>query len=355
MNRYDVLKEAKNEIFKTTEEKLFKKVGDKVKWLNPFNPQSRSEYFNQAPVMIAMMMDTKITTKGGEELTVWEAYDMKGNLKEGIELEAQDMLNMKSRVDKVVKMNHGNYDPDTPLAVKRAFLGRALSQFRVWAYQGFFERFHNEFKDYNLADRMNPESNYLVRKGRYQSYMAFFHADSNLAGVALPVGIVVQLLRKLVGAKTSFNSMTNDKFTEVDAANMRKNMTEIMIGVMLYALIAALKAGIDDDDDKFGKKKLAYNLLINQAGRLVTDIGFYVSPMEFERLSRNALPMFTVVIDAAKVMNDISRLVKGEEDILQSGPSKGQSRTWRDVKKIIPGPVQFEKLKNASYQVYKKN
>ena len=356
MNRLDVLKESRNEIYKSSEDKLFGKFGERFDWMNPFNPQSRSEYFNQAPVMIAMMMDTYVTNDKGEKVSMWDKFNEQGEFKEGEEVSLEVLSKLKAEIDKVVKMNHGNYDPDTPIAAKRKFIGRAASQFRTWAFQGFAERFRTEFDDHNLTNKITGE-NYLTRKGRYRSYAAYYNTFDELGFIKLPANIVVELLRKLVGKKTRFEDISSDSeaFTEVDAANMRKNLTEIVIALMLTALTALMKVSLDDDDDKARSKKLALNLLINQIGRLATDITFYTSPMEFERLSRNALPIFSLVIDGAKVGKDITRLAFGGEDILQSGPDKGKSRTLRDFAKLVPGPVQYKKIQSAAYQVYKKN
>jgi hypothetical protein len=358
MNRFDVLKESRTELYKTTEQKLFARFGKKVEWASPFNPQSRSEYFNQAPIMIAMMMDTQVTNEKGETVSMWDKFDEDGNFKEGEETTFDEIADLKNRIDQVVKMNHGNYDPDKPLGAKRKFIGRAASQFRTWAFQGFAERFRKEFRDNNLTNIVTGED-YLNRKGRYRSYVAYFHTFDNLGAVRLPINMTIQLLRKLVGRHTTFENMVSpdSEFTEVDAANMRKNMTEVVLALILMSVVLALKHGLDDDDDDSKAKKIAYNLMINQMGRLATDIFFYTSPMEFERLSRNALPIFSLVLDAGKLVDSAGKLIfQGqEEDILQSGPDKGKSRTWRDFQKLIPGPVQVKKIQSAANQVYKKD
>jgi hypothetical protein len=137
---------------------------------------------------------------------------------------------------------------------------------------------------------------------------------------------------------------------------MRKNMTEIVLWMILTSITLALKAGLDDEDDKDKTKVLAYNFMINQMARLSTDIAFYSNPVEFERLARNAIPAFSLVVDAQKALDSAWTLInEGQEaDLLQSGPNKGESRTWRDFKKMIPGPVQYQKLQSATEQIYDK-
>lgn len=380
MNYFDTLKESKNEIYRFDgAASLFKKVGKGFEWLKPFNLQSRSEYINQAPVMIAMMMETKVKVDG-KEMSVWDAYSVneegdpvfpKGTDFESVfnredyeklseerkaELNEIGEFKLKQRIDKMIKLNHGNYDPDTPLAGKRKIFGRMLMQFRTWALQGFHERFGKYKVDTQLIDRRTG-AEFLERKGRYRSYLAYYKSSSGIVGgMKDTFNLVYQLLRKAAWQKTTFQGMADEGeregFTDVDAANMRKNMTEIMLWLMLLATTLLMKLGSDDDDDD--DKKLAYFFLINQVGRINTDIWFYTSPLAFERLTRNAIPAFSLVTDAAKVGQDIIRIIGGGEDILQSGPNKGKSRLLRDLGRIAPGTVQLGKLRSATAQEFKK-
>ena len=364
MDHFDTLKESKNEIYKFNgAASLFKRTGKRLEWMRPFNLQSRSEYFNQAPVMIAMMMETMVTVGEGEDAeqkSLWDVFEVNEegefSLPEGIEFTDRDEFKLKQRIDKMVKLNHGNYDPDTPISAKRRMFGRLLSQFRTWAFQGFEERFGSLKVDTQLIDR-NTGANYLKRKGRYRSYIAYYKSSDGIAGgIKDTFNIVYQLLRKVGWQKTTFEERAEAKervgFTEVDAANMRKNMTEIMVWLTLLATGLLMKLGSDDDDDD--DKKLAYFFLINQISRINTDIWFYTSPIAFERLTRNAIPAFTLVTDAAKIGNDVVRILQGKEDILQSGPDKGRSRLGRDIGRVVPLAVQLGKLKSATAQEFRK-
>lgn len=351
---FDTLKQSRNELYESSNTRLFKRIGKKLDWINPYAPQSRTEYMNQAPVMIAMMMETKIKS-GDQQISLWEAFDEDGNIKEGLNLSDDFLSDFKIGVDKVVKMNHGNYDPESLIRFKRKFFGRAITQFRTWAYQGFAERFKGEFTDYQLKDQITGED-FIKRKGRYLSfgnYWSYMQEENGMMGMGVVFNSTYQLLRKLVGAHTTFDQMVKEgTFTEVDAANMRKNMTEIACYLFLTSFVLLLKAGLDDEDDP--KKKFAYYFAINQMARLGTDIMFYSNPIEFERLFRNAIPAFTIVVDSAKAINSAWTLITGGEDILQTGPDKGESRTWRDFKRLIPLTAQIQKLESAGGQVYKK-
>ncbi len=362
MNYYDTLKTSKDELYKTSTKSLFKWIGGRLEWANPYSPQTRSEYFNQAPVMIAILMETMVTIGEGEnkkEISLWDAYELdsekKLKLKEGVDFKRQGKLDMdtKTIIDKLVKMNHGNYDPDSKISAKRKLLGRALSQFRTWAFQGFQERFGGIVKDYQLVDRKTGKK-YIIRKGRYKSYGAFYQHNNNLFGIGATLMLLRELSLKLLWQGTTFDKMVGEKFTTTDAANMRKNMTELVFQLALIGFGLVLRAALYDEDDKDKRKTLALNFLINQGARISTDIMFYTNPIEFERLARNAIPAFSLVVDAAKFADSAAGWLSGDEDILQSGPNKGESRTLRDLSKMIPLVAQRQRLKSSTRQVYKK-
>jgi hypothetical protein len=161
---------------------------------------------------------------------------------------------------------------------------------------------------------------------------------------------------------TTFQKMADDSegstFTSTDAANMRKNLTELafLLGMMMIA--ALFKMGIDDDDDDpdAKKKRPAVNFLVNYAARLQTDILFYTSPVEFERLTKNAVPMFRIVTDSMETINALTQLItKGfDEDLLMSGTNKGESKTWNEAKDMLPIFSHIEKFPKAAQMIYKK-
>lgn len=356
MNYFDTLKESKYEIYKPGRMSLFRRVGDKLEWANPYSIQSRTEYLNQAPIMISILMDTKIKVKQGEEekeMSLWDAFTPEGTLKEGIQVNEKLLFETKGIIDKVIKFTHGNYDPNSPIMFKRKFIGRALSQFRIWAFEGFSERFRGNIRDRQLKNIQTGE-NFVDRRGRYGAYVKYFQKHNKLFGLEATFMLTYKLLGKLVGIKTNFDAEIDEKFDATDAANLRKNLTELVIYGMLFSMMLLLKSDIDDDDDKNKKERAAYFFMINQIGRLNTDIAFYTSPIAFERLTRNAIPAFSIVVDLQKLLVDSRNLILGGEDILQSGPNKGRSKTYRDIRRVVPGPAQLEKLRSFSGQIYNK-
>jgi hypothetical protein len=131
--------------------------------------------------------------------------------------------------------------------------------------------------------------------------------------------------------KTKFG----DRFNAVDAANIRKNMTELYIMMTLMGTALLLKAMAGDDDDE---EQVVTNFLLNQTIRLRTDIGFYTNPLEFEKLTKTAVPMAALVDDVKTILSDAGNHLNddGDDDIFESGPFKGQSKFFVHVGEALP-------------------
>ena len=146
MKKFDVLKEGSNELEVSGLNKAMKRF-------SPYEINKRTEYLNQAPVMIAYMM----------EQGIWEQFDEDGNYTgkgKDFSVEGKDFHKFKIQMDQIVKSLHGNYDPSSPLALKKKLWGRALSQFRTW----MFESFNNRFEEQKYDEILERD-----RKGRYRS------------------------------------------------------------------------------------------------------------------------------------------------------------------------------------------
>jgi hypothetical protein len=110
---------------------------------------------------------------------------------------------------------------------------------------------------------------------------------------------------------------------------------EISLYVSLYGVAVLLKKMGDDDDETTANDYFA-NFLINQASRIQTDITFYTSPLSFEKLTKNAIPAFTLIKNADDFRLAVGRYMIGD-DIIQSGINHGDSRVLRETLQMFPG------------------
>ena len=93
----------------------------------------------------AKMLNTKIDENGN---TLWDMYDKEGNVKKEFkELESEWTTKLDAETQnkftafrdasiEMNKVNHGNYDPNSALLIKRNVWGRIGTQFRTWAFEG---------------------------------------------------------------------------------------------------------------------------------------------------------------------------------------------------------------------------
>ena len=370
MDDWDILQTSANEMYDNSQKSSF----SKLKRFGPYTLQQRSEYVNQAPIMIAVLLQYKAKDPNGKEVSLWDAFGPDAKLKEGYTTE-EDITAIIQKIRRIIEMNHGDYN--NQLMVKETFAGRALTQFRTWMFEGFANRFEAESEDHLLSYGLEEA---FVRKGRYRSYTKGQLATAGAAigtaalpgiGTAIGAGIgylggkffgmqtgdsalqdtlysLKQLARKLMFMKTTYG----DKFSKVDAANMRKNMMElhIMLGLMGLALLFKAMADDDDEDDAIA------NFLLNQTIRLRTDIGFYTNPLEFEKLTKTAVPMAGLIQDIATVTSDIFKFFNDDtdDDVFESGPFKDDAKFLIHAGELIPGTAQGIRLYRMGETVFDK-
>ena len=377
------------DLLQTTNKELFKGIPGKKNPLSRFGPyamQERSEYLNYAPVMIALMLESKASDPDGKEVSLWDAYGIDGQLKEGftakdVKGKSFNELKLIQKIKRVIEMNHGDYN--NALQIKATVFGRAISQFRTWMFEGFANRFETEKTDWALSYGMDEP---FVRKGRYRSYTKGQLVATGatvgtmfLPGIGTAIGAgagylggkifgmqtegsvindtlftIKQLARKALFQKTQFNDkyVGTNKFTETDAANMRKNMTELYLMLALAGFGLLLRAISGGDDDE--KKNFVSNFLMNQINRLQTDISFYTNPMQFDKISQTLLPVFQIVTDVYKIGDDVQKFYDDDidnEDFI-SGPFKGRNKALVHTGEAIPGVSQAIRLYRTGDKVW---
>ncbi len=355
MEKYQVLKETSNDIY--DQKRLGKYLsGKRAKYLMPYTMQAMTEYVNQAPAMIAMLMNTKVKNSEGVEISLWDAYNEEGNLQEGIEFkdstdDRSEFLTQKGKIDSAIVWIHGNYDSDRKVMYKNRILGRALMMFRGWLPMAITSRFGKEINDLQGG---------IVRKGRWISYKDYYSSVGAVKGSA---NIVKSLLMKLAGLplinkvtrvdnSQLFNDLITEEFTELDAANMRRNMQALMMYGSMIVLSLLIKAGMDDSDDE--EKALCY-FFINQINRMQSDMSFFIDPTEFVKLNKSVVPAFQLITNFEKAAESSINVLFGADDEYSQGPYKGQSKQFIAWGRVVPGINQLPRFSAATEQLFDKN
>jgi hypothetical protein len=259
MTRFKVFQDATDEIYKSSVDSAvrFQKLS------NWYFLQQRVEYVNQAPVLIAMLMDKKIIGTDGTESSVWDAMKEDGtfienfateeNNKTWINAETNEFTHFKAKVDAAIKNIHGDYTTmGAPMdSDNQAF--RAFMMFKRWMIRYIHTRFAKEHFDSELG---------IKYKGRFRSYnaaslsaaavtMAFTFAGVNLIALGMGVGAGIvggaifsskNKQSKKIGTDTTVD--TDDEVTTIETPVEDENEAQNYFKqVMFYIRDFALYTG----------------------------------------------------------------------------------------------------------------
>jgi hypothetical protein len=296
-----------------TNSHAIKGIREKFKVLLPYEMTSRAEFVNQGSTFIAMMLNTKnIKDLANKDRTLFEAYtlDADNNLiwneaefgpQEAWQSLGKSKTAFKLKVEAVKKIIHGNYDPNSPVAIKKTALGRALMMFRNWVAEGFANRFESEYENIKLGRQV---------KGRYTSFYTAKTKAGDPVGIGRSISLTLQEMARIL-TRGMYNSKGVNVLTDVDKANLKKNAMELNIYLSLLVLTIILKHLHDDDDDD--ESAIFLTFMINNFNRLQTDISFYTSPLSFEKLQRNSIPAFGFITDIARLNKAAYRYISGND------------------------------------------
>jgi hypothetical protein len=233
-------------------------------------------------------------------------------------------MRIKLKAEQLKKQLHGNYDPNSPVAIKKNILGRAVMMFRSWIAEGFSARFEQERYD-TLLDRKV--------KGRYRSVWELMLKDK------------FKILNRFA---TAYGSEYNADLSDLDRANIRKTLTDVLTTLSVFMLLTALKGlkdGLDDDKEKNATSLATVNFLINHYNRIYDDIMFYISPNSAGDILREPIPARKMVKDIGEFNEALVRFAF-DDDIIIRGPYRGDSRLKREALQLIPFTSQYYSLKS---------
>jgi len=350
MEKYNVLQDATNEFQKAGQSS---KITSKLDPLNPYEPVRRGEFINQSAIMMGILMDTPITGIDGTVSNVWDALNEDGTLKANFNttennenwvlMRGNQYKEYKVKLNKAIVTAHGDYDTLRGMKAKESVIGRMATMFRTWLPRAYYTRFGGEQEDIEMGH---------ITKGRYRSYTpaSAAIAAASMGTILVPgVGTIVggaigygaasfmgvkngtfgedllfttkQILRKLAGRKTQFDQ----KFSEVDAANLRANLTELVMLMSIFSAHLMTKMFLwDDDDERDDPRRKAHNLLANYTMRMMGDIMMFTSPSGFNELQSNVLPVMSMVNRTSRVLDYFMKMINGEH-IIPTGYNAGEN------------------------------
>lgn len=372
MDRYNVLLDSKNELQKSTTKTNL----SRLEALNPHEINARVEYINQSPIMVAMLRTQKIIDKNGNEESVWNAMDNDGNLLEDFRTEeninnwekltGEQYLAFKNKLNEAIVRAHGNYDEMRGMMAKSNLAGKALLMFKTWLPAQLYWRF--------AAEQKNLKTGATV-KGRYRSFTpgsaavfgagvgfvafgpigtaigALGYLGGKYFGIQTELGALREMLdmtkslflkalgmpvniiagRNLINSKDDFNKWVGTgEFTELDAKNMRGNISEMAILMTTLALMLMVKGFFwDDDDEKDSAERQFHNYAVNKLMQLATQATMYVNPSD---LYKNTFGSMAVLKHLDQWRDEIDKLAG-----LAAGHDPGGKKFLRQSAKFMPG------------------
>ena len=291
--------------------------------LRMYEIQRSSEYFVYGQGVLAVLINTKVEGK-----SLWEHMGQDGIIDlDGWRPGEVNHLALMSKLDQVNKRIHGNYDPASPIAIKKTLFGPLLMQFRSWLPEAVASRFEKEKYDPYLEREV---------KGTYITMFGSSATRSHLKAM-LPM-----LLPSWV--RTQGMNTMNDKISAVDQENIRKFAAGVRQQMQVFLLIAVLKALKDDEDDEESLKVLNFGL--NVSDRVENDLALFGSPGAFIDMTQgDFLAAIGLASDVQNFGDAVVKTVQGD-GMIETGTYAGTSRTWHHFQKIVPHLGAVQRMKN---------
>jgi len=260
-----------------------------------YSPQRLGEKYLQTSTMIASLLHDKVTTKDGKSISMWEAFNDKGEWNEtlmGVPLTEDMIFRTTNKVQRINQMIHGRYSAKDAAALSQYSLFRMAFQFKKWIPAAIESRLQGKRFD----DRLGVDT-----EGRYHTYVKFLQLS------------IAKLTKDVEKIKSN-------QFNETDIYNMRKNMMELAI--VLSSSLMYIGLGWDDDD----KKKGWYKFTMNQLDKVSGDMLFFYNPAEINRNLTTGLPMLKTTSDMIKALKSTIYIFGGEKSEYTKGKFAGENK-----------------------------
>ena len=355
--RYDLIGDTSSEL-------EFNKFNKKGIFSHVYIFQSSTEYLNQGPVIVATMLNIKLNLNtpinGKDTISLWDALDEDGNLRTDLDLvdrysweitdvanSGDQFMNSMAKITQSIRAIHGNYSKLSPTLMSSTATLKAMKQFKTWMFESVAQRFEKQRYEEALG---------MDRKGRYRTGVGVFtwakpigYADRDVNAKLIcnnTLFVLGQTMKRLMFMKVNAES----RFSEVDAANIRKNIAETVITIKLLTLaivLGGLAKGASDDDDEIAQSVLRYQ--INVANRLVDDMQMFYNPNSLMNITSNVIPAMSVLIDAQNFIKSIYFMMTGK--VTKTGVYAGEAEWYRYLMKSLPFTSKLHSTRAMTNQV----
>jgi hypothetical protein len=317
--------------------------------------QQYSASINSKAVLYLYFTNTKAPDS---DKSLWDSFNEAGEWAEGTDpfksefIIGQDyesnrnLSNISIRLNSEYQRINGNFNPETPMAIKKDVWGRLLMTFKSFLPNQIDNRFS--------AKRFDTISQEFV-EGRYLEYWkkGKFVFDKN--GKFDKTRMFNNFLQVL-------SLSENGELTEHSVKAMRNNLRElsfVLLSMTVGFVLRSIALDPEDEDDK--EEYTMLNYMINQNNRVLRDLTFYYWPPNTIDALKNPVPAVGVVVGAFRAIDATTTWAFGKDgigftdqyDIYQRGPYKGQSKAIKRIKAITPYARAYEAQLNNLRQILK--
>ena len=302
--------------------KIKNKKIDKDKILEyAYKMQAKGESFLQIRTMIASLLHDTIEDKQGNKVSLWEAFNEKGewNVDKFGELDEFKVGQMSDKIQRINQMIHGRYSAKDSAALSQNVLFRTVFQFRKWIPSAIEARLAGYQYDNRLGSYV---------EGRWKTLGRLVKE-----GLTPEKRSYMNMIESLFKAK---DKLTSENLDELEIANMRKNLAEVAL------ILASLLFGsfLFDDDWRKENKEMIKNPFIefslNQLDRVSGDLLFFANPKQLNNLALNAAPLAKTVDQMITTSLNIPYMFGGEDSEYTKGRKEGENKFWSNVGDLIP-------------------
>lgn len=312
-----------NKVYKfttNTNENFIQNQNKVTKWVSKlaYFFQETSEHMVQSQAFIAALKKEKIKDNNGNEISVWDAYQVKdGVLVFNADKSQINETALRLKISDIKSTLQGRYSPEDANVMQTNLVGQMMLQYRKWIMPGIEERFSGE--RFNVM-----RGNYT--KGRYRSYISFLK----------------EIRRMKYNAIGGWQNMS-----DLDKINMRKNAMEL--GLLVLSCIAYSLITLSQDDDDELKRNRALNFARYQADRMTSDLSFYFG-FGTAAILRTPAATITTIESCYNFFSELASYVFEDEEeyLMQKGKYKGQVKAGVYLKKKMPIVRVFERVDNLN-------
>lgn len=267
------------------------------------------EHYIQVSGMLNMMLSTKVKTAAGEEISLYDAYDEKGNLKPGVKWTKDDQFMFTQRLHKMNKELHGIYNNFDSPTLQRTWYGKLALLFRKYIYTGMMRRYSTKYLDIEGGD---------VYEGYWNTFFTKLYNDIK---------------------NQKFDILTGKNLSKDEQAARAKTYVDLVTLISCMVIFAALSA--DDDEEE---SWMASHIML-QSRRLQQDISFYVNPRDFIRLVKNPS---VAIANWDNLINFVAQLVNPLEEYERKAGiyEKGDYKIEKRIMDIVPVLSRYEDVMN---------